>query len=701
MKRLFFFTTFLHLTLIAQTEDLQIKEEIKVVFKQEDFRYRSNEAESVLIYKRDFFDRFNPQSLGEILNRIPGISGDADAGEFHKIRLRGVDPAYTQVLINGRPMASGENDRSPFVDQIPANMVERIEIHRGPSADLPSNGVAGTVNIVLRSDTNHEARTFELGTTYFEEPGQWKSRGSLSFNHENFFVNAGFQERHNPKTQQTKIFIEDEPEQFKDEINQLSAEDINLSAGFFTVLSNGTVLKMDGFFTNLEQDEFEEASFFEEGEFSEGEFDYGSTSRDHWGVGGHLEHPFSNGWYLKTGAQMGKSKRNDVLDMGTFEFFERDNSEREVDKTQNDKEHLYVNGSIEWNEILWNCGLVYDLDKYHARRQTWELEEGQWEALYGAGLFDVREQTSAAFVTADWKMTSTLNLKLGLRYQEWSQRFEQLVADQTEKDWFPSLHLLARTSETNRWRLSLGRSMRKPEFDQILPFSVNDQPWDDQFTMGNPSLLPEYASNIDFGFEHQLSGGLGLFGINLFYRDLSDKIEFRPFGENGFRPENIGNAVFLGIEFDAGSPLHKLNLPNTSFFLNFTVQDSSFRDPETDQKRAFNLQNAFVGNMSVLHVWPNQAVSIGVNLMVQGNATEYYFHERADVRYGEDLQVLLEKKIGPQWALKLTARNLLDADRSETLRIYDGLWSAGELEETWRETERNTPSFRLTLKGSF
>ena len=44
----------------------------------------------------------------------------------------------------------GQGDRSFFVDRIPAELVERIEIIRSPRADQPSDGMAGSLNVVLK-----------------------------------------------------------------------------------------------------------------------------------------------------------------------------------------------------------------------------------------------------------------------------------------------------------------------------------------------------------------------------------------------------------------------------------------------------------------------------------------------------------------------------------------------------------------------
>src|SRR3546814_11760994 len=64
--------------------------------------------------------------------------------------MRGLGQGFTQVLVNGRPIPGAGNDRTVFVDRIPAEIVDRIEVIRSPSADIDSPGIGGTINIILK-----------------------------------------------------------------------------------------------------------------------------------------------------------------------------------------------------------------------------------------------------------------------------------------------------------------------------------------------------------------------------------------------------------------------------------------------------------------------------------------------------------------------------------------------------------------------
>ena len=74
----------------------------------------------------------------DVLNKVPMVTVDSDG----EISLRG-NP-NVKILINGRPNRSGGD-----VDNIPASIIEKVEIITSPSAKYDPEGMAGIINIVL------------------------------------------------------------------------------------------------------------------------------------------------------------------------------------------------------------------------------------------------------------------------------------------------------------------------------------------------------------------------------------------------------------------------------------------------------------------------------------------------------------------------------------------------------------------------
>jgi iron complex outermembrane receptor protein len=103
------------------------------------------------ILGREELDRHGDLSLLDVLARLPGF-----AVEGESVRLRGLGPGYTQILINGEPAPPGFS-----LDQLPPSQIERVEVVKGPSAEF--GGVAGTINIVLRGPTRLQQREVRAG----------------------------------------------------------------------------------------------------------------------------------------------------------------------------------------------------------------------------------------------------------------------------------------------------------------------------------------------------------------------------------------------------------------------------------------------------------------------------------------------------------------------------------------------------------
>ena len=99
----------------------------------------------------------------DVLSFQPGLRVENNCQNcgFTQLRMNGMDGAYSQILINSRPIFSALSGVYGL-EQIPTEMIERIEIVRGGgSALFGGNAIAGTVNIITRKPTRN---TFQIGT---------------------------------------------------------------------------------------------------------------------------------------------------------------------------------------------------------------------------------------------------------------------------------------------------------------------------------------------------------------------------------------------------------------------------------------------------------------------------------------------------------------------------------------------------------
>ncbi|WP_299557484.1 TonB-dependent receptor [Seonamhaeicola sp.] len=76
---------------------------------------------------------------------------------FNNLRMNGLEGAYSQILIDGRPIFNSLQGVYGL-EQIPQNMIERVEVVRsGGSALYGSSAIAGTVNIITKQPIDNSA----------------------------------------------------------------------------------------------------------------------------------------------------------------------------------------------------------------------------------------------------------------------------------------------------------------------------------------------------------------------------------------------------------------------------------------------------------------------------------------------------------------------------------------------------------------
>lgn len=106
------------------------------------------------------FETTNAVCLAEGLNFQPGVRVENNCQNcgFQQVRINGLEGPYTQILVDSRPIFSALTGVYGL-EQIPANMIERVEIMRGGgSALFGSSAIAGTINIITKEPLHNSAQ---------------------------------------------------------------------------------------------------------------------------------------------------------------------------------------------------------------------------------------------------------------------------------------------------------------------------------------------------------------------------------------------------------------------------------------------------------------------------------------------------------------------------------------------------------------
>ena len=164
-------------------------------------------------------------NAGDVLDNIPSVSVDIEGN----ILLRGNDAA--RILINGKPSSLVGID-SKFLQQLPSDAIEKVEVITSPSARYEAQGSGGIINIILR-----KTKKLGLNGSLSSNIGYPKSTGiSSNLNYRdgkiNFFNSSGFSDRVSPGTgyNYSEYYNGDQPSIFFEE-NRETERDRN---SFFT-----------------------------------------------------------------------------------------------------------------------------------------------------------------------------------------------------------------------------------------------------------------------------------------------------------------------------------------------------------------------------------------------------------------------------------------------------------------------------------
>lgn len=104
------------------------------------------------VIDRDALKQRKARNLTEALQYTSGVRVETNCQNcgFTQLRLNGLNGAYTQILIDGLPSFSGL--ASVYgLEQLPAEMIQRVEIVKGGGSSLyGASAVAGVVNVITR-----------------------------------------------------------------------------------------------------------------------------------------------------------------------------------------------------------------------------------------------------------------------------------------------------------------------------------------------------------------------------------------------------------------------------------------------------------------------------------------------------------------------------------------------------------------------
>ncbi|MGQ2936022.1 MAG: TonB-dependent receptor plug domain-containing protein [Sphingopyxis sp.] len=735
-----------------------------VVLGSVGYRGRSDEAEPVLSYDSEFFQRFEPLTAGDALKRVPSVTFLSDVIESDGARLRGLPPGYTQILINGEKVPGSNADRSFFLDRIPAELIDRVEIVRSSSARRTGDAVAGTLNIKLRDGYELDGGYLRAGGLYYDDKELEPSIGGVfggALGPGRFLIGGNFQGRHNPKKkyslrysdspENNPDFATDDFENREDQRDTRDGKDYSFNATY-DIRGDTTDFSVNGFYVHTDRTEDERSFEYNHptnvngpiratppGNLTVDNANVAKINQDNYSVNGKLAHRWSAG---ETSLKIGYAYFDEDRFETEYEVeFDRALPRFTGDQTRTaitDKEFsVRLEHEVDLGETakLVFGGLWQDKDRdssiTEAPRDRFNLTAAnrqgydqftrnptEFVRTFGAfvpalgGINTIQEKRLDGFVLVEGDMPG-VKWEAGVRYEKTDLTIDDFTVpaalQRTTNNYeklLPSASIKVDVGARGRITASTARTSRRPEFNYLSPVILTEELGDNSL-VGNPLLDPETSWGFDLGYEQRV-GRSGIVGVNLFYRKVNDLIELANIGAIPgssttflYQPQNIGDGKVWGVEFDLSSDLGFIGLPDTGVFGNVSWLDSKI-DDEFGERR-FNGQSKYVYNFGVIQDIPSVGAAFGATYRKQGGAFGRTVGEEVFTSYGADLEVFVEKRFGKSFTIRAVGSNLLNGAKRERFNKFTttGDQVAREFDEYELEKETAGPVFQLMARYAF
>ncbi|WP_435418176.1 outer membrane beta-barrel protein [Parerythrobacter aurantius] len=716
-----------------ESEEVQTARQI-VVQGSIGFRNRSEEAEPVLVYDEEYFQRFEPLTAGDALKRVPGVTFLSDVIESDGARLRGLDPGYTQILINGEKVPGGQTDRSFFLDRIPAELIERVEIVRSSSARRTGDAVAGSLNIELRDGFSLDGGYVRGGALLFDD-GEIKPSGGFYYGGAlaggRVLLGANIQGRYNPKLKSSlrfgdspennPDFATDDFDNREDQTDTRDGTDYAFNASW-GIESGDTEFEILGNFVRTERIEDERSFEYNDptaingpvratpaGNLLTDNANINDITTESWSIGGKLDHDWGFG---DTKLRIGFSTFDDLQDEFEYEVdFDRTTPRFTGDLILSDTrdEEFFVNLEQEFNigeqlefavgGFLQNKDRDFRLQEVRSRfnltaadrqgydqfnRNPGEFAPDPFPALGDTAFNTISEDRRDLYALIEGEFDN-VTFEAGVRWESTDVTVTDLTvggAETTETDYdafLPSASVKIDLGD-GRITLSGARTLRRPRFDFITPGLLEAEFGDNDF-LGNPQLAPETAWGGDLGYEHRI-GRTGVIGVNVFYRDVSNLTELATVRDAGGNPfeGSEGPGTFIYTPRNTGNgEVYGIEF-DASFSLAFmglpdtgVFGNLAILDSNiTDEfgERRFNDQSKYVYNFGAIQNLPSLGAAFGATYRKQGEAFGRVVGEEIFTRYGADLEVFIEKRFGDSFTIRAVGSNLLDGTKDEDFNKF-------------------------------
>lgn len=639
----------------------------------------------------------------EILDNVPSVTVDIEG----QVSLRG--STGVRILVDGKPSRLANGDNANSLRQIPADMIDRIEVITNPSSRYEAEGMAGIINIVLKKQKRSGFNGSFNGSAGFPLSGGAGASLNYRKNKLNWFANYGLNYNNSiGKSYHYQEVYENDSTYISNQVrdrnrgglsNSLRAgldyylrENESITASFLYKISdqiNVTELTYKDYLsvyqpanqisTSYRQDtEIEKESGLQYSLNYRKEF----SNRDHFfdlsiQYEDELESEDSD---LRTQLQYTGQTLEDLNDQRS--------ANDELQKNwlfQMDYAHPFS------TDHKFELGLRASLRDIHNDYEVEEEEsEDVWVKLDAfSDQFVYNENIYAAYGQYGNKLGS-FSFQTGIR-GEYSDVTTELIESDTVNarvylNWFPSAFVNYEINEGNAFQISYSRRIQRPRFWDLNPFFTYSD--NRNLRSGNPNINPSYTDSYELNYLRIWENTTISTGI--FYRLEHNPIErIRTVSSDGINiaiPQNLLKREDYGLETTVSySGVDWLRLDGTINVYRSITDGSNLG--ETFEADAYTLDGRLTSRFTLLK---------GTDVQIRSNYRAPRANAQGDSKAmgSIDLGISRDFLADKTLSLTLSVRDLLNSRKWRFTSLGPNFYV--DAESQWRgRTVRLSASYRI------
>lgn len=684
---------------------------------------------ATVTYPASYFAQYEPYSVSDMLNRIPGITvaqgggpgpqgGPGSSGGADR---RGLGAGGDQVLINGRRIAGKENEGNQQLSRIPASQVQYIEIIRGTSGDLDVRGGSQVINIVLLESQSRSSTAFEVNVDHYHD-GKLQPGAKLSITGQREALSYFLSAEQEPRWEfrdgfETSINPDGSLNDTVDRDDTRDSSPVTLTSNLgYEITGNDTV------HLNLQWVDGDgpasTARTITDYDFSPAvvtrEYDDIPATNRSWEIGGDYEHRFANGSRFKTLFIV--NEREDDSTRETFIL--GDNTIKDLFLANYERNRERIIRSSYTFELGTGQALELGMEQARTTLDT-SLQLGRNTGGAGATAFGgltpvtnangtVEEDRAEYFAIHNWQINSRMSLETTLLYETSEITQSGDVSKSRDFDFFrPKLDYRFDITPSLQFRASITKDVAQLSFSDFTA-SISGGDDDQDALAGNPDLRQEQSVRYETNLEYRLPDDAGVINTNLFYHDLEDIIDrvdvstpTRILSANG----NIGDGERYGVNIDASLRLGFLSQPGMLLTSRLQLEESSVTDPFLGIDRRLSRQGKGSVRFGYRHdITGRRNLNYGFNWnhSFSGDNIAWDIDKIEDYDQGDQLSLFLETVAWAGLTYRLEAMNALNTGRCRIRSRYvGGTIATGVLNEIEDSCSETGVKYALKVRGTF